>query len=59
MSSYFSFFFPLYLVWRFWITIFVFLRKEQAAETFSMVLRKDKNEAYQNVKTGLYKNSDG
>jgi 2-polyprenyl-6-hydroxyphenyl methylase/3-demethylubiquinone-9 3-methyltransferase len=45
ISSYFSFFFPLYLVWRFWIVIFVSLRKEQAAETFSMVLQKEKSEA--------------
>lgn len=43
-SSYFSFFFPLYLVWRIWIVLFMLLRKEQAAETFSMVLRKDKSE---------------
>ena len=40
ISSYFSFFFPAYLVWRLWILLFHFLAKEQAAETFSMVFRK-------------------
>lgn len=45
ISSYFSFFFPAYLVWRLWVLLFVFLRKEQAAETFLMVLRKDNVQA--------------
>jgi SAM-dependent methyltransferase len=40
ISSYFSFFFPAYLVWRLWVLLFHFLAKEQAAETFSMVFRK-------------------
>jgi len=40
VSSYFSFFFPAYLVWRLWILLFQCLKKEQAAETFSMVLYK-------------------
>ena len=40
-SSYFSFFFPLYFVWRIWIVLFRAVKKEQAAETFSMVLQKD------------------
>jgi len=40
ISSYFSFFFPFYLIWRMWILLFRFLRREQAAETFSMVFRK-------------------
>lgn len=39
-SSYFAFFFPLYLLWRLWILGFHALRAEQAAETFSMVLVK-------------------
>ncbi len=44
-SAYFSFLFPLYLIWRFWIILFVFFCREQAAETFSMVLCKGYNEA--------------
>ncbi len=40
ISSYFSFFFPLYLVWRIWILSFHAVAGEQAAETFSMALRK-------------------
>lgn len=39
-SGYFTFFFPAYLVWRLWILLFHFLLKEQAAETFSLVLKK-------------------
>jgi len=39
-SGYFTFFFPAYLVWRLWILLFHFLLKEQAAETFSIVLKK-------------------
>lgn len=39
-SSYFSFFFPLYLVWRLWIVLFEKLDHEQAAETFCMKLRR-------------------
>lgn len=42
VSSYFSFFFPAYLGWRIWILIFHFFFKEQAAETFSVVLQKGK-----------------
>ena len=38
-SSYFSFFFPAYFVWRLWVVVFRATRKEHAAETFSMVLR--------------------
>jgi 2-polyprenyl-6-hydroxyphenyl methylase/3-demethylubiquinone-9 3-methyltransferase len=41
ISSYFSFFFPFYLTWRLWIVLFRCIRREQAAETFSMVLRKE------------------
>lgn len=40
ISSYFSFFFPLYLFWRIWILSFHALAGEQAAETFCMALRK-------------------
>jgi 2-polyprenyl-6-hydroxyphenyl methylase/3-demethylubiquinone-9 3-methyltransferase len=39
-SSYFSFFFPAYFVWRLWVILFHFFVKEQAAETFSMALYK-------------------
>jgi len=41
ISSYFSFFFPAYLLWRLWVLLFSFIKKEQAAETFALVLRKD------------------
>ena len=40
-SGYFTFFFPAYLIWRLWLMGFYFLAGEQAAETFSMALRKD------------------
>lgn len=40
ISSYFSFFFPAYLIWRIWILGFHLIRGKQAAETFSMALRK-------------------
>ncbi len=39
-SSYFMFFFPLHLAWRAWQLIFRLFAGEQAAETFSLVLRK-------------------
>lgn len=39
-STYFSFFFPMYLVWRLWVLMFWLVRGEQAAETFSMALTK-------------------
>lgn len=39
-SSYFSFFFPLYLVWRLWILLFEKVNSEQSAETFCMKLRR-------------------
>ena len=41
ISSYFSFFFPAYLIWRLWILLFHFFCGNQAAETFSFALRKD------------------
>lgn len=40
-SSYFTIFFPLYVLWRCYQFIFYFLNKEASAETFSMVLRKE------------------
>ena len=40
VSKYFSFFFPMYLVWRLWLIFFRTWRGDQAAETFSMALRK-------------------
>ena len=40
ISSYFSFFFPFYFLWRIWIVLFRSVRKEQAAETFAMVFEK-------------------
>jgi len=39
-SSYFTFFFPLHFAWRIWMVIFRFFAREQAAETFSLALRK-------------------
>ena len=39
-SSYFTFFFPLHFVWRLWTLAFRFFAGEQAAETFSLALRK-------------------
>jgi 2-polyprenyl-6-hydroxyphenyl methylase/3-demethylubiquinone-9 3-methyltransferase len=42
ISSYFSFFFPAYLLWRVWILGFHQLCGKQAAETFSMALKKSK-----------------
>jgi trans-aconitate methyltransferase len=39
-SSYFSFFFPIYLVWRLWIFLFEKMNSEQSAETFCMKLRR-------------------
>jgi len=40
ISSYFSFFFPAHLVWRVWVLFFYFIAKDNAAETFSVVLKK-------------------
>jgi 2-polyprenyl-6-hydroxyphenyl methylase/3-demethylubiquinone-9 3-methyltransferase len=39
-SSYFSFFLPLYGLWRLWIIAFRLVSPEQAAETFALALRK-------------------
>ena len=40
-SGYFFFLFPVHVLWRFWILLFRFVRKEQAAETFAMALIKN------------------
>jgi 2-polyprenyl-6-hydroxyphenyl methylase/3-demethylubiquinone-9 3-methyltransferase len=40
-SSYFTFFFPLHVVSRFWLLMFRFIAGDQAAETFCMGFRKD------------------
>ena len=40
VSSYFAFFFPLYILWRIWVLFFHILAGDQAAETFSMAFRK-------------------
>jgi len=42
ISSYFSFFFPLYLLWRLYLLLFYLISKEQAAETFGLVFKKVK-----------------
>lgn len=40
VSSYFTFFVPLHLLWRLWMAVFRATAGNQAAETFSMALRK-------------------
>lgn len=42
ISTYFSFFFPLYVLWRIYLLAFHWIAKEQAAETFGLVLKKVK-----------------
>jgi 2-polyprenyl-6-hydroxyphenyl methylase/3-demethylubiquinone-9 3-methyltransferase len=44
-SSYFSFFTPLYVLWRLWLLMFHRIAGDQAAETFVMVLRKSDSDA--------------
>lgn len=39
-SNYFSFLLPLHVVWRMWLVVFKWFCREQAAETFSLALRK-------------------
>jgi 2-polyprenyl-3-methyl-5-hydroxy-6-metoxy-1,4-benzoquinol methylase len=41
MSGYFSFLFPLYVLWRLWILLFKTLSPAQASETFILVLEKN------------------
>ncbi|MEK6709066.1 MAG: methyltransferase domain-containing protein [Nitrospinota bacterium] len=43
LSEYFSFFAPAHLLWRAWIMLFYLLREERAAETFSLVLEKNRD----------------
>lgn len=43
-SSYFTFFFPLHVIWRIWIIFFRSLSKENAAETFVYALRRMQEE---------------
>jgi SAM-dependent methyltransferase len=40
-SDYFRFFFPAHLAWRAWIVLFRSIAGDRAAETFTMVLRKE------------------
>jgi 2-polyprenyl-6-hydroxyphenyl methylase/3-demethylubiquinone-9 3-methyltransferase len=40
ISSYFSFFFPAYLLWRLWLVFYRLFAGHQAAETFTLVLEK-------------------
>ena len=40
-SIYLRFFFPLHLLWRLWLIFFCFISREQAAETFTFVLKKN------------------
>lgn len=42
ISAYFSFFVPLYVLWRIYLLAFHWIAKEQAAETFGLVLKKVK-----------------
>jgi 2-polyprenyl-6-hydroxyphenyl methylase/3-demethylubiquinone-9 3-methyltransferase len=39
-SAYFAFFFPLHFLWRLWLLVYRLFAREQAAETFSLALRK-------------------
>jgi 2-polyprenyl-6-hydroxyphenyl methylase/3-demethylubiquinone-9 3-methyltransferase len=40
MSSYFSIFFPVYVLWRIWILAYRAVAREHAAETFVLIARK-------------------
>ncbi len=40
LSGYFSWCFPLYGIWRLWVVCFYMIAREQAAESFSMILTK-------------------
>ncbi|OGT01359.1 MAG: hypothetical protein A2143_08750 [Gallionellales bacterium RBG_16_57_15] len=40
ISSYFSFLFPVYLIWRVWVVLFKAIAGHQAAETFSIAFVK-------------------
>jgi len=45
ISSYFTFFFPLYLVWRLWILLLYKFNSENAAETFSLAIENNVKES--------------
>jgi 2-polyprenyl-3-methyl-5-hydroxy-6-metoxy-1,4-benzoquinol methylase len=51
-SSYFTFFFPLHVLWRLWVVGFRAAAGLQAAETFCMALRKDDSANTQGLATG-------
>lgn len=40
-STYFTFFVPFFILWRIWVLLFALTRREQAAEVFSLVCRKE------------------
>jgi 2-polyprenyl-6-hydroxyphenyl methylase/3-demethylubiquinone-9 3-methyltransferase len=40
VSSYFSIFFPVYILWRIWVLAYRAVAQEQAAETFVLIARK-------------------
>jgi SAM-dependent methyltransferase len=44
-SDYFRFCFPIHALWRIWVLLFRSLAGDQAAETFSLVLRKEEGAA--------------
>jgi SAM-dependent methyltransferase len=44
-SDYFRFCFPIHVLWRLWVLLFRSLAGDQAAETFSLVLRKEEGAA--------------
>ena len=44
-SDYFRFCFPIHALWRLWVLLFRSLAGDQAAETFSLVLRKEEGAA--------------
>jgi 2-polyprenyl-6-hydroxyphenyl methylase/3-demethylubiquinone-9 3-methyltransferase len=44
-SDYFRFCFPIHIFWRLWVLLFRILAGDQAAETFSLVLRKEEGAA--------------
>jgi len=40
-SVYFRFFFPFHCLWRLWLLVYYLFSKEQSAETFTLVLKKE------------------
>lgn len=51
-SSYFSFLFPLYMVWRLWVLLFWMVKGDQAAESFSVAFRKRPHQENTGAKQG-------